>query len=653
MDKRTLSNYGWIVVLTLVLSVMIALATPFGEYVKVATTNALDGFIEVADQAIGEDNISFNGDKWDSKFDYGKFDKINIIDTTEKNQEKIEDALNEMKENTVNVSYGVFDSNTTYQPDTYETVEYIETTLVEKELIQTNAFVIFNKKESMKLSDVTEEVFQYSANYFIYYISESKNSEKMQIQGLYATNSEENTLDNLIYAVAFMRNRWNENWSVAKYNENKKCYEHYDCETEIESITEFYDVVEEVKTKEVKVSSAKFNSELVFIPTGNITIEKGMTWEQWTNSEYNTLGYISAIRTSDYEVVPLTDVIDENKSYAFFEKEISGVWKFNDIVDLYSIVEEMGLEVNFKSGNTKFNGFMINQNAIGYGIPFARTYYTTSDNWTSEEYKTVDFGMSIQNVTKQFYDWFIKNATYQGESTDEGIEDTGCFVEGTLITLSNGIQKPIEQITAEDELLVWNFHTGTSDTALPSIIESGNKKAPVIELIFSDGTSVKIVDEHGFFNKDLNKFVYITENNIKNHIGYNFIKLDGNNYKTVKLVDYTITTKNIKYYTIQTAIHNNCIAENMLTQTPPASIVDDRWFDYFEIGDNMKYDVQKKQADIEKYGLYEYKDFAQYVTYEQFIAFNGPYLKILVEKNIITYEQILDVIGMYADMIVA
>ena len=91
----------------------------------------------------------------------------------------------------------------------------------------------------------------------------------------------------------------------------------------------------------------------------------------------------------------------------------------------------------------------------------------------------------------------------------------------------------------------------------------------------------------------------------------------------------------------------------MLTQTPPASIVDDRWFDYFEIGDDMKYDEEKKQQDIEKYGLYTYEEFSDYVTYEQFIAFNGPYLKILVEKEIITVEQIFAVINMYADMIVA
>lgn len=44
MDKETLSNYGWIVIAVLVLSVMIALATPFGSYVADGFKAAYNGF---------------------------------------------------------------------------------------------------------------------------------------------------------------------------------------------------------------------------------------------------------------------------------------------------------------------------------------------------------------------------------------------------------------------------------------------------------------------------------------------------------------------------------------------------------------------------------------------------------------------------------
>ena len=52
MDKNTLSNYGWIVIAVLVLSVMIALATPFGNYVKAGAENTLNGLMETENNAL-------------------------------------------------------------------------------------------------------------------------------------------------------------------------------------------------------------------------------------------------------------------------------------------------------------------------------------------------------------------------------------------------------------------------------------------------------------------------------------------------------------------------------------------------------------------------------------------------------------------------
>ena len=70
MDKSTLSNYGWLVVVTLALAIMLALATPFGTYVGDAVVSVANGYTKASDKAIDEDNIKTNGEKWDSKFDY-------------------------------------------------------------------------------------------------------------------------------------------------------------------------------------------------------------------------------------------------------------------------------------------------------------------------------------------------------------------------------------------------------------------------------------------------------------------------------------------------------------------------------------------------------------------------------------------------------
>ena len=52
MDKETLSNYGWIVVLVLVLAVMLALATPFGNFIAGAFKATYAGFGMVGENAL-------------------------------------------------------------------------------------------------------------------------------------------------------------------------------------------------------------------------------------------------------------------------------------------------------------------------------------------------------------------------------------------------------------------------------------------------------------------------------------------------------------------------------------------------------------------------------------------------------------------------
>ena len=58
MDKETLSNYGWIVICILVLSVMIALATPFGSYIAKGFKSTYVGFEQTTGKATTVMNAS-------------------------------------------------------------------------------------------------------------------------------------------------------------------------------------------------------------------------------------------------------------------------------------------------------------------------------------------------------------------------------------------------------------------------------------------------------------------------------------------------------------------------------------------------------------------------------------------------------------------
>ena len=74
-----------------------------------------------------------------------------------------------------------------------------------------------------------------------------------------------------------------------------------------------------------------------------------------------------------------------------------------------------------------------------------------------------------------------------------------CVAQGTLITLADGTQKAVEELTGNEQLLVWNMLTGTFDTALILFIDFDSIRTfEIIKLNFSDGTIVKVIDEHAF-----------------------------------------------------------------------------------------------------------------------------------------------------------
>ena len=68
----------------------------------------------------------------------------------------------------------------------------------------------------------------------------------------------------------------------------------------------------------------------------------------------------------------------------------------------------------------------------------------------------------------------------------------------------------------------------------------------------------------------------------------------------------------------------------------------------FEVNpETMKVDEAQMTADIEKYGLFTYEDFAEYIPEEVFYAFNGQYLKVAMGKGLLTWVDIYALIDRY------
>ncbi len=224
-----------------------------------------------------------------------------------------------------------------------------------------------------------------------------------------------------------------------------------------------------------------------------------------------------------------------------------------------------------------------------------------------------------------------------------------CVAEGTLITLADKTLKPVEQLDGTEKLLVWNLFTGNFDEAPILFIDNhGEAEYVLIELTFSDGTVVEVVDEHGFWDYDLNKYVYIDKNNANSFVGHSFSGHTENAHqnKVVTLTNVEIYNKTTFAYSPVTFKHL-CYFVNGMLSMPAAT---ESFTNIFEVDkQTMQYNKQAMEKDIATYGLFEYeKDFSELIPPQIFEAFNGSYLKVSIAKGITTMEEIFSLINRYS-----
>lgn len=256
-----------------------------------------------------------------------------------------------------------------------------------------------------------------------------------------------------------------------------------------------------------------------------------------------------------------------------------------------------------------------------------------------------------QNATTTPESYTVGEETQQisvSSSAEKQGSGDNCIAAGTLITLADGTQKKVEDLKPDDLLLVFNHETGKYESANIILVDDdGWKEYDVLNLVFSDGSYVKVIYAHGFFDLDLNKYVYVDYYNYNEFIGHRFAVTDVVNGKyiqrEVKLEEAYVAVEYVGCYSPITVYHMNYFTNGLLSM--PAGI--EGFFNIFEYNEDMTFNTEKMNADIEKYGLYTYEDFAEYVPYDFYCAFPAHYLKVSVGKGYMTYEQILALIDRY------
>lgn len=284
------------------------------------------------------------------------------------------------------------------------------------------------------------------------------------------------------------------------------------------------------------------------------------------------------------------------------------------------------------SGTTIKNGYLAHQSPSGLSFKSGTRDY---DAITVAQFEYTD---NAGATYYYFVGYFMPNQVSSESSGGGG----SCVMPDTLITLSNGTQKRVDELTGDEQLLVWNLETGSYDTANIVFVDTEEEQEfTIIQLYFSDGSQVNVIGEHGFFDLDLGRYVYIDEYNYSQYIGHRFVSegnISQNNWNEIVLEKVELEVKITTAWSPVT--HEQlCYYTNEVLSMPGGI---EGLFNIFEVDtNNMKYDSEKMINDIEKYGLFTFEDFNQMIPEEAFIAFNGKWLKVAMGKGILTWDDII------------
>jgi hypothetical protein len=241
-------------------------------------------------------------------------------------------------------------------------------------------------------------------------------------------NDKDDTLENAIYLAAVAQQRGLDvhvaQWDGTQYVDLNK-------DVEIDAINSFFEITPVTKTKEVLVAEPSATTNYVYVPMCDLVAEEGMTWREWLASDYNTTGITNpAIKTADYQDVSYDEVILADGCYGFAEYALQGTWIFGEYRPSKATLEQ---EINFvatgvaedenitafeKIRISYYEGYHLQKVYVDYvanDIAYPNYNMHSADNSLGFEEKwlnrTIDFGLDPQDVSEEFYNWFIANAT--------------------------------------------------------------------------------------------------------------------------------------------------------------------------------------------------------------------------------------------------
>ena len=213
-------------------------------------------------------------------------------------------------------------------------------------------------------------------------------------------------------------------------------------------------------------------------------------------------------------------------------------------------------------------------NSYNYGIYAGNVFVTLMNNKVSDDYGNFTLELNIDGYLHLQSDSnsvvsdkpslfhiivFDTNGNYDFDTLQ--IQTTCvCLAKNTQITLSDNTSKLVQDITYNDELLVWNFDEGKYDKAKPLWIKKEQKSNYYYKCTLENGIILNLVGSNGkchrLFSIENGMFISATD-----MIGKTTYTESG----ISKVVSCELIEKEVEFYNIITKYHINCFANGVLT----------------------------------------------------------------------------------------
>lgn len=165
---------------------------------------------------------------------------------------------------------------------------------------------------------------------------------------------------------------------------------------------------------------------------------------------------------------------------------------------------------------------------------------------------------------------------------------------------------------------------------------------------------MKVIDEHGFWDFDLNRYVFL-RHDAAQYLGHWFQQqiFDENGdltYRKVQLVGVTTQTEYTSAWSPVTYGHLSYYVNGMLSM-PGATTGLINIFDVDPL--TLKIDEAAYLADVTEYGIFTYEEFSARFPIPEFIfdAFGGRYLKVAMGKGLLSEEMLINLMERYSEFI--